>query len=604
MTFSAHTLGAALLLALQFGVAGQRGDSISGLIVGQVVDGESGRPVGGALVAMSGPGMPSGSLPRILTGGDGRFVFRGLRRGNFNILVQKPGYAEGAHGRTRPAGPALPLTLADGQRTGDVVVRLWKHASISGTVVDESGERLIGVRVQAYRRAVISGRRRYMPSGTALTDDRGIYRVGGLIPGEYIVGAVARQIAVPISMARELAGRGAAGMSTGNISAGGGSSTQPMITVGNAGLVLGGGAPTPPPPSQGRVALYPPTFHPSAPAGDAATLIPLGPGAEYLTADLHLSPVPTVSVSGRVVGPEGVVSRTVLRLVAAHTAEIGLEADAIGTTTDGGGEFTFPAVPSGLYTLRLLRGFAPQARATADVNNVLWTDLPVSVGIEDIQELSVEAQPGVRVGGRIEFEGRTPRPAALNSIAVTIEPADPTPGGGVVTGARVDSYGEFRSAPLPGGRYYVRIPNSPGGWMFKSATTDGRDVADTPLTLAADALNLVITFTDRWSGVRGSVQTGQSPDEGAAVIVFPTDTDAWASSGMNPRRVRMVRPGRNGEYSLNLPPGEYFVIAVPDAQAADWQDPVFLDAASRAGTRIVIAEGERKVQHVRTRVIR
>jgi hypothetical protein len=118
--------------------------------------------------------------------------------------------------------------------------------------------------------------------------------------------------------------------------------------------------------------------------------------------------------------------------------------------------------------------------------------------------------------------------------------------------------------------------------------------------VVADTMNVVVTFTDRWSGLRGFVQNRQGRDSGAAVLVFPTDSETWASSGVNPRRVRSVRPNKTGEYSLNLPPGEYYVIAVPDAQTADWQDPTLLQSASRAATRVRIADGERRSQDLLT----
>jgi hypothetical protein len=593
-----------LLLALQpAGPAQRGGDSLGALIVGQVLDGDSGRPVAGAVAAVQGPPGARALHPRILTGTDGYFVFRGLRRGSYSITAVKGGFADGAHGRTRPGGPSVPLLLADGQRTGVIIVRLWKHASIGGTVVDEAGEPLIGVRVQAYRRAVVSGRRRYVPSRTATTDDRGTYRIGGLIPGDYVVGTVSRHLSIPMSAAARIAPEMSVLRAPDEIEIP--RQGAAVLQLGDSGYALGGGTPTPPPPVQGRLSIYPAMFHPAAPAGEAATVITVRAGEEHLTADLHLAPVPTVRLSGYVVGPEGPVTMTPVRLVAAHTAEIALEADSIATMTDRGGNFTFTAVPSGHYTLRLLRGMPLPGEQTApQLNTVVWAELPVNVGADDIDRLSVEALPGLRIGGRIEFEGtRTMQP--LSSIEVSIEPADDPPRtsrGRAI--ARVDRFGNFSSPPLAGGRYYVRIENSPAGWMFKSAASNGSDVADRPLTLATDSLDVVITFTDRWSGLRGSIQNRQGLDDGAAVIVFPTDRETWGSSGLSPRRVRLVRAGKTGEYSLNLPPGQYYAIAVPDAQAADWQDPAFLEAASRSGTRVVIADGERKTQDLRTRELR
>jgi hypothetical protein len=605
VVLSGHTFALAILLLVQLPGPAQRGDSMSAMIVGQVVDGESGRPLAGALVAVTGPpAADGGPVPRILTGSDGRFVFRGLRRGSYNLGALKSGFSDGAYGRTRPAGPSVPLTLADGERTGEPVLRLWRHASISGAVLDELGEHLVGVRVQAYRRTTIAGQRRYLPTGTALTDDRGIYRVGGLIPGDYIVGTVSRHVSLPLSAAGEMAGGGTGAAALLGVMPQ--ASTQ-MIHLGGAGYVVGNGTATPPPHDQGRVQIYPSMFHPGAPAGDAATVIPLRAGEEHLSADLRLSPVVTVSVSGRAVGPDGPVNTTALRLVAANTPEIPLENDAIATLTDRNGAFTFPVVPTGHYRVVLLRGVAgPGARLNTEQNSVLWADMPVSVGEEDITGLAVSALAGVRVSGRVELEGSGSAGwPSLNTIPVLIEPADRVPGAAVSTIiVRVSDAGEFRSPPLPGGRYYVRIQNSPAGWMFKSATLEGRDAVDTPLEIAGDTPNVLITFTDRWSGVRGVVQNRQGPDNGAVVIVFPTDRETWGSSGANPRRVRTIRPGKSGEYSLNMPPGEYYILAVPDEQAADWQDPAFMDAASRAAVRVAIVEGERKLQDLRTREMR
>src|SRR5688500_4198537 len=102
-------------------------DPRTGLIVGQVVDGDSGKPIAGAIVSLGAAAGPP-QAPRVLTGSDGRFVFRDLPRGSFPIVATKPGYAEGAYGRGRPGGPSRQVTLTEGERIGDVVTRMWKYA--------------------------------------------------------------------------------------------------------------------------------------------------------------------------------------------------------------------------------------------------------------------------------------------------------------------------------------------------------------------------------------------------------------------------------------------------------------------------------------------
>src|SRR5262245_56987201 len=97
------------------------------LILGQVVDAGSGRPVAGAIVGIQGflppPPVVAGRggalpapLPRALTDGDGRFLFRGVPRGSYGFYATKAGYVDGAYGRFRPNGPSQALDLADGER--------------------------------------------------------------------------------------------------------------------------------------------------------------------------------------------------------------------------------------------------------------------------------------------------------------------------------------------------------------------------------------------------------------------------------------------------------------------------------------------------------
>ena len=95
----------------------------TGLIIGRVIDAGTGRPVGGALVSIGGSGPtapgramvvngpggqqmtfggPGPSMPRLMTDSEGRFVFRNLPKGVFNLTAVKPGYVDGAYGRRSP----------------------------------------------------------------------------------------------------------------------------------------------------------------------------------------------------------------------------------------------------------------------------------------------------------------------------------------------------------------------------------------------------------------------------------------------------------------------------------------------------------------------
>jgi hypothetical protein len=149
----------------------------------------------------------------------------------------------------------------------------------------------------------------------------------------------------------------------------------------------------------------------------------------------------------------------------------------------------------------------------------------------------------------------------------------------------------------------VRVPNSPPGWMFKAATLNGVDVSETPFELTRDVADLVLTFTDRWSGIGGVVQGPGSG--GAAIYVFPTDAQKWTTGAASPRRLRGTRANARGQFGLSsLPPGDYHIVAVQEEPPGDWREPSALEALARVATQVTILEGEHKTIDLRVREVR
>jgi hypothetical protein len=117
---------------------------------------------------------------------------------------------------------------------------------------------------------------------------------------------------------------------------------------------------------------------------------------------------------------------------------------------------------------------------------------------------------------------------------------------------------------------------------------------------------VVFTFTDRPTELTGAVTnaTGTSNLD-ATVLVFPSDVQTWTSAWVDARRFRSVRVEPTGAFRiLALPPGEYYVAAIPDELSRDWQDPAFLDALSRAGSQVTLVEGESRTLNLRIREVR
>ena len=115
-----------------------------------------------------------------------------LPPGNYQFSVTKPGYMKGELGQ-RWAGSTLPievppfvpylrgqaLTLGAGERRSDITIRLWKEGAITGGVVDEFGEPVVGILVQAWAERFQAGRAMLESALPVIgrTDDRGVYRM-------------------------------------------------------------------------------------------------------------------------------------------------------------------------------------------------------------------------------------------------------------------------------------------------------------------------------------------------------------------------------------------------------------------------------------------
>jgi hypothetical protein len=153
--------------------AAMRPDTSRSLIVGRVLDVDTREPVSGAaLWVRSVTGVSPVDIVRTSPGGE--FVIRGLPSGRWFIGVSKSGFLHLA------AAGGEQVILPEGERVTDLVLGVTRNAAITGTVTNERGDPLAGLRV-----ALLDHTRRHAQIAT--TDDRGVYRFSTLRPGEYAV---------------------------------------------------------------------------------------------------------------------------------------------------------------------------------------------------------------------------------------------------------------------------------------------------------------------------------------------------------------------------------------------------------------------------------
>ena len=154
--------------------------SNSSSITGRVLT-QTNQPVTNATVFASRLNSPSPPRP-VPVDGDGNFKFAGLEPGVFTITASAPSYIM----LPRDPNSAAPEYHHLGET---VTIMMVKGGVINGRVTDADDKPVVAVRVRALMIRDANGQAADSITTERLTDDRGVYRLYGLLPGTYVVSA-------------------------------------------------------------------------------------------------------------------------------------------------------------------------------------------------------------------------------------------------------------------------------------------------------------------------------------------------------------------------------------------------------------------------------
>lgn len=532
-----------------------------------------------------------GTRAMVVTDDSGRFGFTSLPADRYSLTASKGGYVPSNYGSRRPGGSGTPVVAADGQRL-TLAMRLIRGSVITGIVRDDRGRPLPGatVTVQRYAVSPLTGERvldsivfgsagSMVPNyavdafpGTALTDDRGEYRVYGLAPGDYIVSASGKPPRVTIRAT-----------DVHRVSAADVQRAERLLRT-SAGAVATDAAASEDAPDRSRVD-HVPVYYPGALSAADATTISLSPAEERPGIDIAVQYVSTALVSGVVTGPDGfpVYNAQVSVMSNPLTASGRVERS---TRSNADGEFAIPANPPGRY----------QIQASVYPDGFFGTT-EVNISGHDVTA-SVSLLPGVTVSGRIVYDGKGPAPPFSATMPLLRRSQFAIAGGTF----RPETDGRFTFVNVTPGQYRLYINGRPPeGWVLRSVMLNGVDVSDVPFEIsrAANVENVTITLTDRPAEISGMLQnTGGGPASDYVLVVFSADPRYRVARS---RRTQHVRPDINGRFIVrNLPAGDYFIAATTDIEDGQWNDPAFLnELAAASPIRISLAEGDKKVQDIR-----
>jgi len=589
------------------------------ILAGEAVDAATGRGLDGVVVRLT-CAVPGFEDARALTENNGGFAFTQVPSARCAIEATRTGYADGALGRSRPAGEPRHLDVVERAARTDLKIRLWKLGAITGAVVDGRNQPIVSQPVHVFEHAMVGGRPRLRLVGETVTDDRGFYRVGRLLPGEYVVGAMTTHTTLPASVVDRYFAPGgnpeslrqAIFRATPVITPPG---SDQSLRIGDQIVQSIGRGPLPFPSPSGELLAFSTVFSPAMLNGTASPLA-VGSGEERAGVDLRLVAATTVRVGGRLLNDDDTPAALVpLRLVARAEQFVDGGFDAGRTLTSADGSFTFVGVTPGEYAVRALstdRSLAHGPEVTsvsvpATAAPMAWADHPVVVGKTDAS-LTVRLRAGITFGGIVQFNGSATKPTAADmaSIPIVLESAD-RPAPDQVAPGRINPDGTFVTRGVPAGRYYLRALGTPPGWYLQGAMLNGLDLTTTPIDVSAGVVSGVrLVFSDRSAEVSGRAlaQPGVVAVDSRAVL-FPTSDRLWIDWGLNPRHIQSVRADPAGNFVFrNVPPGDYFVAAMPDASVARWSDPSTLLALARTAARVTVVPAGRHTVSVRTTEVR
>ena len=410
--------------------------------------------------------------------------------------------------------------------------------SVSGTLIDQSGEPLQGILVRALRLQREDGRLIAGDPGGGmgirqLTDDRGRYRLFGLPSGRYLV--VASTNATPSGLDR----------------------------------------------AQGHA--FSRVYYPATPDVESAQSVQVDDGRETTGVDVGFAPIR----AGRIVGTarDAAGEPLIGQVRVLPTQQPGVPAvEPLVERVNVDGTFEINGVPHGQYVL--------QAVGTNPGHRDEFGFVYVSVDDQTALPVSIRTSVGATLEGRFVVEGTRRPPLRAMSIHASVSDVDRAPSEGRgPDGLAVHNDGRFSLTGLRGAMR-LTAAQLPSPWYMKSITIGGLDVTDVPFDFGAEG-----KYTDaeivlsRASGViAGSVvDAANRRAKGFDAIAFSTDRERWFAGS---RHIGRARATANGAFDISgLPPGDYWVTAVEGLASDDLDIPEGLDALQASAARVRVDEG-------------
>jgi len=486
----------------------------------------------------------------VITDATGKFIFIDLAPGRYRGLADRPGFARSVYMGRVLKGAEGALTLVRGQTLSDLNLHLMPQAVITGRVSGLDDEPIMGAQVQVLGFTYSLNGKAVTPFGSAMTNDLGEYRVYGLEPGKYLIGASARP---PIGYAEQGLGR-----------AWPRKAEEQYIT----------------------------TYYPGVTDISAGALLEIAPGAESRGVNIRLARVRSVPIKGRVVKSDLPDGTGQLQVILASRRAPGGVVSSLNRTVyaDPKGAFIFLDVPTGTYDL---------AAISSQSNATYTTRLQMNVGEEPINDLVVALGPGFTLKGRVRLEGEGGALSPTTRVRLNrFEPHLSPRVAPILAVAEAD--GTFTIPNVGPDRYELQLNPYPPGYYLKSIRAANRDVMHSGLDLLTGTpATIEIVLSPGAGEISGVVQSAAGkPLANAAVVLMPKELEQRDSFS----NYRVIASNPSGAFTLRgIPPGDYKLFAWEAMPDLRYLDPEYVKPFESKSESISIQE--RSKQSIQLRAL-
>lgn len=527
----------------------------TGVIHGRVLQAGGTQPIDDAAIALitgtvagPGPGQRGGGPgqavpPRVaVSDREGNFEFRDLPPGRYTAVAQRRGFSGPS---IDSPDPSVSVAVANGQ-TVRAEIFMTPTGVVRGRVRDASGQFAPNVQVEALVIAYRTGLPYLMPAITKTSDDRGEYRLYGIPPGDYYIGATPRP---PSAIAAR---------------AGGDRSVK--------------------------------TFYPNAFDISRATKITIHGGEDIQNIDIAIQTPQMFKISGTVSttvpvaappqtaqGAFAVIQQnqnaTVLLILSSRDL---IKPDggnsggtSVSVTGTAPGPFEIPNVLPGSYDLVAVFNVNSAAPAIARV--------VVDIRNQDVGGLVMTIRPGAVITGSATIDGSAPRPG---SVRMALAPADALRRVGVAMPANFAADGSFTIPGAPDGRLRLSVDPLGPDLYVDDMRQGGVSIFDSGFEIRGRNPDPIQVLIKSGAGsLEGTVQDASGKLLTNAVVALVPVTRRE-----NDARYYSSRSDSTGSFSIRgIAPGDYKLFSWDVMPPGAHYNAAFLEKYEERGIPMTIA---------------